>query len=608
MSYAPGHAKSHSVKSALNIVYTLKGEAVQDIGSGQEADALGDITVRKFVQLPQVELGSPVVLAGEEHLDTPIRWVHIAETEEVTDLLEGGELLLSSSPAFQHSVQRTRAFLTKACRAGAVGFAVEAIDEAGLANPRALEVLTAAGRAAGMPVIAFRSRIRFVRITQEAHRMLIGQQLSIVERTRELHEVFTELSLSGAGESRIVHEAAERLGTPVVLEDAAHRILAYAPADGLAAVENWPPNASTAVPVGFKGRRWGRVVAPSAHEDDPYAAEVLERAGQAITLVRAHSQTTHDLRMRASDHFVSELPHLSEEHARKRARTAELDGPGGYMAIAVKMCDDVVSGDKPAGASEYVSKDDRAEYQLRERGLRMEIVATAERLGLTAVTSAWRSGTVVAILGFSECAGAGGTNRASAPSPSRASKPASASTPDELTAEMCRELTEAILETITVGAGPLSEALVAVADDIPTAVEAAHVAAGMSIRRQPFYRFSDLRLNGLIASLHDDPRISAFAHAELGPLLEPTTPADTETRGNKRREAGGASSEDLEFLWVYLLCRGQKAAVARQLGISRPAVYAKARRIASTLGVSLDDPESAASLLTALLWQRSRST
>ncbi len=573
---------------------------MQDISAGQhtgsvpETDGLRDLTVRNFLQLPQAKLGNPVVLAGEQHLDTPVRWVHIAETDAVTDLLEGGEMLLSSSPAFQHSVEHTRAFLDQARRAGAVGFAVEAIDEVGLASPRSLEVLTEAGRGAGMPVVALRSRVRFVRITQEAHRVLIGQQLSIVERTRELHEAFTELSLSGADESVIVREAARRLGTPVVLEDAAHRILAHAPADALAATENWPPSAAQAVPVGVKGRRWGRVVAPSAREDDPYAAEVLQRASQAITLVRAHSQTTYDLRMRASDHFVSELPHMSEEQALRRGRAADLHGPGGFMAIAVEMCgggfaeDDGDAGGVEAGdASGSVTKDEAADYQLRERGLRLELVAAAERLGLTAVTSAWRTGTVVAILGLPSSVGGSA---------------------DDLTAELCRDLTESIPETITVGAGQLSQTLVPVADDIPTAVEAAHVAAGMSIRRQPFYRFSDLRLNGLIASLSDDPRMSAFAHAELGPLLKTSTPTNPETRGNKPREGNGASSEDLEFLWVYLLCGGQKAAVARQLGISRPAVYAKAGRIASTLGVSLDDPESAAALLTALLWQRSRST
>ncbi len=581
-----------------------KTSAGEETVSVPAADGTHDLTIRKFLQLPQAKLGSPVVLAGQRHLDTPIRWVHIAETEEVTDLLEGGELLLSSSPAFQHSVERTRAFLARARSAGAVGFAVQAVDEAGLANPRSLEVLTAAGREVGMPVIAFRSRIRFVRITQEAHRMLIGQQLSIVERTRELHEVFTELSLSGADESLIVHEAASRLGSPVVLEDAAHRILAHAPADCLAAIENWPPAAAQAVPVGVKGRRWGRVVAPSAREDDPYVGEVLERASQAITLVRAHSQTTYDLRMRASDHFVSELAHMSEEQAIKRGRTADLHGPGGYMVIAVKMCGGGIAGDRGAGGVEagdaggVVTKDEAADYQLRERGLRLELVAAAERLGMTAVTTAWRTGTVAAILGFPE--GVGGQDADGGK--------AGAATADDLTAELCRELTEAIPETITVGAGQLSQTLVPVADDIPTAVEAAHVAAGMSIRRQPFYRFSDLRLNGLVSSLSDDPRMSAFAHAELGPLLKPATPTSPETRGNTPREVSGASSEDLRFLWVYLLCGGQKAAVARQLGISRPAVYVKAGRIASTLGVSLDNPESAAALLTALLWQRSHGT
>ena len=516
---------------------------MQDISAGQhtgsvpETDGPRDLTVRNFLQLPQVKLGNPVVLAGQQHLDTPVRWVHIAETDAVTDLLEGGEMLLSSSPAFQHSVENTRAFLDQARRAGAVGFAVEAIDEVGLASPRSLEVLTEAGRGAGMPVIALRSRVRFVRITQEAHRVLIGQQLSIVERTRELHEAFTELSLSGADESVIVREAARRLGTAVVLEDAAHRILAHAPAEALAATENWPPSAAQAVPVGVKGRRWGRVVAPAAREDDPYAAEVLQRASQAITLVRAHSQTTYDLRMRASDHFVSELPHMSEEQALRRGRAADLHGPGGFMAIAVEMCGGGFAEDDGNAASGSVTKDEAADYQLRERGLRLELVAAAERLGLTAVTSAWRTGTVVAILGLPSSVGGSA---------------------DDLTAELCCDLTEAIPEIITVGAGQLSQTLVPVADDIPTAVEAAHVAAGMSIRRQPFYRFSDLRLNGLIASLSDDPRMSAFAHAELGPLLNSAEP---DASGSRQREAGGASSDDLEFLWVYLLCGGQKAAV-----------------------------------------------
>lgn len=114
---------------------------MQDISAGEqtglvpETDGLRDLTVRNFLQLPHVKFGNPVVLAGEKHLDTPIRWVHIAETDAVTDLLEGGEMLLSSSPAFQHSVENTRAFLDQARRAGAVGFAVEAIDEVGLASP-----------------------------------------------------------------------------------------------------------------------------------------------------------------------------------------------------------------------------------------------------------------------------------------------------------------------------------------------------------------------------------------------------------------------------------------------------------------------------------------
>lgn len=544
-----------------------------------------DITVRTLLELPEVTGGDPIVLTGKDRLDTPVRWVHIAEADEVTELLEGGELLLSSSSAFRHSAERTRAFLEQLKKAGAAGFAVETIDEAGLTDSRSLEILRTAGAGIDMPVIALRARTRFVRITQQAHRLLIARQLEVIERTRELHEVFTELSLGGADESAIVAEAAQRLQSPVVLEDAVHRILAFDDAGDPEAVDAWPLHTGQASAVGVKGRRWGRLVAPRVHEDDAYAAEVLERAGQAITLVRAHMHSTHDLRMRASDRFVAELPQMTEAQAVGRMRGVDLSGPGGYMSVAVHM-------GKARAETNLAGADhsDGAEYQLRERGLRVELVAAAGRHGLTAVTSTWHNRVVVALLGFPDF-----------------SLPAKGRAADELLTRLRGDLDGAYLGDLTMGAGLLHREVTHAGADLPTVVEVAQIAADMSVRSRPFYRFSDLRLSGLISSFQEDPRMRAFATAELGPLLagEPNGAFPGESRrGEGRRSVGGASSEDLEFLWTYLLQGGQKAAISRELGISRPVVYSRARRIASTLGVSLDDPESAAALLVALLWWR----
>ena len=117
---------------------------MQDISAGEqtgsvpETDGLRDLTVRNFLQLPHVKFGNPVVLAGQQHLDTPVRWVHIAETDAVTDLLEGGEMLLSSSPAFQHSVENTRAFLDQARRAGPWGSRLRQLTRWGSPAPALL--------------------------------------------------------------------------------------------------------------------------------------------------------------------------------------------------------------------------------------------------------------------------------------------------------------------------------------------------------------------------------------------------------------------------------------------------------------------------------------
>ena len=36
----------------------------------------------------------------------------------------------------------------------------------------------------------------------------------------------------------------------------------------------------------------------------------------------------------------------------------------------------------------------------------------------------------------------------------------------------------------------------------------------------PYYRSSDVRLHGLLALLHEDPRVQAFVEAEFGALLQ----------------------------------------------------------------------------------------
>ena len=40
--------------------------------------------------------GSPRLVAGEDGLDRPVRWVHVAEVPDIATLLRGGELVLTT--------------------------------------------------------------------------------------------------------------------------------------------------------------------------------------------------------------------------------------------------------------------------------------------------------------------------------------------------------------------------------------------------------------------------------------------------------------------------------------------------------------------------------
>ena len=125
-----------------------------------------------------------------------------------------------------------------------------------------------------------------------------------------------------------------------------------------------------------------------------------------------------------------------------------------------------------------------------------------------------------------------------------------------------------------------------ITDAIRGLAQAAHVgevAIAMDGTPQAFYRASDVRLRGLIALLRDDPRVQRFAETELNALLV------------------GDDGGSLELLRHYLRLGGNKAALAKESNMSRPALYKRLVAIGRRLAVDLDDAESMTSLHVAML-------
>ena len=73
------------------------------------------LTVRELLADVDVTL-----LAGDGHLDVPVRWVHISELADPTPWLSGGELLLTTGMTLKEAADQ-RAYVDRLAKAGAAG-------------------------------------------------------------------------------------------------------------------------------------------------------------------------------------------------------------------------------------------------------------------------------------------------------------------------------------------------------------------------------------------------------------------------------------------------------------------------------------------------------
>lgn len=539
------------------------------------------VTVARMLELPDLAAGAPEVLCGQDHLGTPVRWVHIVDTENTGALLEGGELVLTTGSVFRHSHDQARSFFDDIEAAGVAAVVVELVGPDGAFDAEARRRIGSAVDGRVLPVVVLHRRARFVRVTQAAHRLLIGEQVARLESARRVHEVFTGLSLEGADEQRIVDTAAELLGAAVVLEDAAHRVLAFNAAGGSvdALLAEWPARAtgeggrtreagragSQAVrlhtPVGVSGRRWGRLVVPDAGSGAEAAAHVLERAGQAVTLARMAAQDRRDLLQQARTGFFQELMDgtlADPGQALARAEALGMRSAPVYLPFVLQL--EPAPGEDPTG------------LQLRERAALDAMTAAARAQRLPALAGGLRSGSFAVLLGLGST---DDVDRRLGDLLDRADALLAGGRPDAAGAKPTSWI---------VGVGPAADSLSGAAAGLEEAGRTVEVVATMEVHRRPFYRFGDVRLRGVLSALREEPRMRAFVESELGGLLSSEGPAA------------------LGFLRVLLECGGNKAEAARRANLSRPALYARITRIESVLGVSLEDADSRLAVHVALLW------
>ncbi|GHA75094.1 hypothetical protein GCM10010330_30320 [Streptomyces tendae] len=517
-------------------------------------------TVADVLALPVLAGGEPRVVTGEEHLDRPVRWVHVTELTDPASFLKGGELVLTTGMPLPDDPAGVRRYVDELAAVGAAALVIELVRR----YHRPPEALVRACRARGLPLVTLARDVNFLEVTQVVHTLIVGHQADAIRRTQRVHEAFTALTLRGAGPEEVLRAAAEMSGRTVVLENLVHLALVCEPpgAPVRDALADWERRSRTTpatdragvsgpegwltAPVEYRGERWGRVVmlpgALAGRTFGPQDATVLERTAMALTIARlTHATPWERTAHRNALRDLVERRHRSPADA--RARVSALGLPTEHARFVS------VLADLPPGPDTGA-----VETRLCE-----ELTATGAR-ALVGLLSSTRLGVLLALR------------------PSR---------PWREAVEQVSRTALAAVPGATVSAGAPAEDL---ADAARSFREAARVAEATEPGRplpagRSFHERSDIGLRRLLYALRDDLRVQEYAERRLGPLLDHDARHGTDLVATLRG---------------YLEAAGNKTVAARSAGLSRETVYQRLRTIERLLGSDLESGEQRTELHVAL--------
>ncbi|MDH6113163.1 purine catabolism regulator [Kitasatospora sp. MAP12-15] len=165
------------------------------------------------------------VLAGADHLERPVRWVHTSELDDPTPFLEGGELLLTTGIKLGRSAKNLQAYVHRLADAGVVGLGLGV----GLSHAEVPQPLVEAAAQRGLPLLRVPEPTPFIAISKAVSAALAAEQYEAVTTSFEAQEELTRAALGQNGTAAVVRKLATRLGGWAALYDSSGALSVVAP-------------------------------------------------------------------------------------------------------------------------------------------------------------------------------------------------------------------------------------------------------------------------------------------------------------------------------------------------------------------------------------------
>ncbi len=520
-------------------------------------------TVREVIALDSVAEGHPEVVVGGDALDARVRWVHLSDSAGIARLLNGGELLLSTGSAWPEDPGELRHFIGELVDAGLAGLVLEL----GTAHRAVPAVVIEAARERKLALVVLHREVKFVSLTEAVHWRIISAQTEALRARDEVRERFTALSLRGAPADYIVHQLAQTLGAPVILESLAHEVVASeaSPAMEEELFADWElrsraahraaerPDASAGenwliVPVEARGIRWGSLIALPGPAHPAGRAAVLEQGAIALAIGRLADGGTDEWARIGRRRLLDGL--LAGRFAGIAGASSRLEAAG-LPVNSARLYGIVVSG--VAATAEATDA--------AARGLHGRALAGSAPEGFTPPAT-----TVLLSL------------------------PADVSFGDETALTFVHALAGDAAEHVVASVGSAGDGLEEALVSLQEAVDLARGRKRRPARGPVLRRVEDRPLVQLVTALRDDHRLLEHGERMLMPLIV----HDLERGGDL-----------LDVLEAMLAHPGNRTAAASASHLSRSVFYQRLALIEDLLDVDLDDGETQTALHLALLVRRS---
>lgn len=538
--------------------------------------------VAEALELPELRAGEPELLAGAGGLGREIRWAHVVAGPGAAELLDGGELVLTTGAGWPRSGAPLAAFANALTTAGGTGVAA-IVFELGAAFSEIPKELRLACTQHEVPLIALHRPVRFVQITQRVHQRLLAARSEELQAREAVHAMLTELGLNRSPVDYMVERLAATLNAPVVLEDSSHRVVALAlqGEDPTASLAPWQkpgapllPNEADRVAVEARGHRWGFLTALAGPAHPAGRHTVLELGAIALALGRLSDADDEQWLQLASKRAFTAL--LSGRYRNDVELEVQLTAAGLPIRDRVVLAA-TVHGTGDFGAHALL------ERTTIETALR-RAVAPEGRVLLTSDEHAAEE-PILALISLPKADPriddtASGRSHAIPPLASRLAHELEMLVPEPTPAawrahlalgfpgRRLRELVASLEQLRAIGR-------------LPAALEVGRVTVQQAAR-QP--------LAHLVRALSATPEMQRFSAEMLEPLLE-----------HDRVRGPGHTGDLIEVLQAAVRHPGNRSAAAAAARLSRSVFYQRLELIETLLGIDLSDGETLAALTVALL-------